>query len=76
MNTTATAPSPRYRLNAADGLKILRGAALAAGGAILAYLSSEALPNLETGTAIGGALAAAAATALNALRKWLTGPTT
>lgn len=72
MNTTT--PSPRYRLNAADGLKILHGAALAAGGAILAYLTSEVLPNLETDAAIGGVLAAAAATALNALRKWLTGP--
>ncbi|NNJ27757.1 hypothetical protein [Alienimonas chondri] len=72
--TTTTAPSPRYRLNAADGLKILRGAALAAGGAILAYLSTEVLPNLTTDAALGGALAAAAATTLNALRKWLTGP--
>ncbi|MFH5806187.1 hypothetical protein [Alienimonas sp. DA493] len=77
MNQTATVPSsPRYRLNAADGLKILRGAALAAGGAILTYLATEVLPNLETGAALGGALAAAAATALNALRKWLTGPAT
>ncbi len=71
---TATAPSPRYRLNAEDVGKILRGAALAAGGAILAFLSSEVLPNLDAGAAFGGALAAAAATALNALRKWLTGP--
>lgn len=74
MTTTSTPASPRYRLNAQDGLKILRGAALAAGGAVLAYLSAEVLPNLDAGTAVGGALAAAAATALNALRKWLTGP--
>ena len=73
MNTTTTR-SPRYRLNAEDGWKILRGAALAAGGAILTYLSVEVLPHLDAGTAIGAALAAAAATALNALRKWLTGP--
>ena len=74
MNATTTTPSPRYRLNAEDGLKILRGALLAAGGAALAYLSGEVLPNLDAGTAFGAALAAAAATALNALRKWLTGP--
>jgi hypothetical protein len=74
MTTTTTASSPRYRLNAADGLKILRGAAIAAGGAILTYLSVEVLPHLDTDAAFGGALAAAAATALNALRKWLTGP--
>ena len=74
MNTTATSPSPRFRLNAEDGLKILRGAALAAGGAILTYLSVEVLPNLDAGTALGAALAATAATGLNALRKWLTGP--
>ena len=74
MTSSTAPPSPRFRLNAEDGLKILRGAALAAGGAILTYLSVEVLPHLDAGTALGAAIAAAAATALNALRKWLTGP--
>ena len=75
MNTaTATRRSPRYRLNAEDLAKIVKGAALAAAGAVLTFLTAEVLPNLHAGTAVGGALAATLATALNALRKWLTGP--
>ena len=70
----APTSSPRYRLNAEDLGKIARGAALAAAGAALTFLTAEVLPNLDAGTAVGGALAAALATALNALRKWLTGP--
>lgn len=75
MNTTTPTTSPRYRLNAEDFAKIAKGAALAAAGAVLTFLTAEVLPNLAPGTAIGGALAAALATGLNALRKWLTGPT-
>ena len=74
MTGPMTARSRRYRLNAEDLGKIARGAAVAAAGAALTFLTAEVLPNLETGAALGGALAATLATALNALRKWLTGP--
>ena len=66
--------SPKYTLDRSDLLKIARGAALAAAGAVVAYLSTEVLPHLDPGTALGGAIAAVAATALNAVRKWLSGP--
>lgn len=32
--------SPKYQLNKEDGLKILKGACIALGGALLTYLSS------------------------------------
>ena len=66
--------SPRYTLSREDLAKIARGAGLAAAGAALTFLSTRVLPHLDPGTALGGAVAATLATALNALRKYLTGP--
>lgn len=40
--------SPKYKLNKKDGLKIAKGAGLAAGGAIAVYLI-EILPNVDFG---------------------------
>lgn len=64
--------SPRYRLNTGDLLSIARGACLAAGGAVIAYLSTEVLPNLDENTTAGAILAGVGATLLNLLRKYVT----
>ena len=40
--------SPKYKLNKKDGLKIAKGAGLAAGGAIAIYLL-EILPSVDFG---------------------------
>lgn len=41
--------SDRFTLNKEDGLKILKGAGIAAGGALLTYLL-EILPNIDFGS--------------------------
>lgn len=63
--------SPKYQLNKHDLTAIARGALLAAGGAIMAYLSTEVLPNLDESTTAGAILAGAGATLLNLLRKFI-----
>ena len=40
--------SPKYKLNKKDGLKIAKGAGLAAGGAVVVFLV-EILPNVDFG---------------------------
>jgi len=40
--------SPKYQLNKQDGLKILKGAGYALGGALCTYLLSE-IPNVDFG---------------------------
>lgn len=62
--------SPRYSLNRDDLLSILRGALLAAGGAVVVYLSTQVVPNLDDSTTAGAMLAGVAATVLNVLRKY------
>jgi hypothetical protein len=64
--------SPKFTLSKSDLLRIAKGAALAAAGAVATFLAAEVLPSLDNSTAIGAVIAAIASTALNALRKWLT----
>lgn len=64
--------SPRFQLNSHDLLSIARGACLAAGGAVIAYLSTEVLPHLDESTTAGAILAGVGATLLNLLRKYVT----
>ena len=63
--------SPRLRLNKTDVLAVLRGALLAAAGAIAAYLATNVIPNLDESTVLGAMLAGIGATLLNVLRKYL-----
>jgi len=63
--------SPKYQLNKDDLFAIARGESLAAGGAIIAYLSAEVLPNLDESTTAGAVLAGVGATLLNLLRKFV-----
>jgi hypothetical protein len=64
--------SPPLQLNSEDLRAILRGALLAAGGAVIAYLSTEVLPHLDQSTMAGALIAGVGATVLNVLRKYLT----
>lgn len=64
--------SPRLQLNKADMLSVLRGALLAAGGAIAAYLTTQVIPNLDDSTMLGAVVAGVAATLLNVMRKYMT----
>ena len=63
--------SPRFHLGRNDLLRIARGAGLAAAGAVVTFLISDVLPRLDNSTTTGAALAALAATLLNAVHKWL-----
>ena len=63
--------SPRLSLNKKDAFSVLRGALLAAGGAIVVYLTTQVIPNLDDSTMIGAAVAGVASTLLNAMRKYL-----
>jgi len=53
-------------------LAVVRGALLAAGGAVVVYLSTEVIPNMDESTMLGAAVASLSATLLNALRRYLT----
>ena len=64
--------SPRLQLDTNDMFCVLRGAALAAGGAVVTYLSTQVIPGIDESTMLGAAVAAIASTLLNALRKYLT----
>ena len=64
--------SAAYTLDSIDWMKILKGAGLATGGALVAYLSSQVLPDLEPSGPYGLLIAGMAATALNFLSKWIT----
>lgn len=63
--------SPKLRFNKADFLAVLRGGLLAAAGAVVAYLSTQVLPNLDQSTMFGALIAGVASTVLNALRKYM-----
>ena len=61
-------------MNKIDWKKILTGAAIAIGGALLSYVSSEVIPSLrESGDATLLAVAAFASVAINIARKYLEG---
>lgn len=64
--------SPKLQLNRQDMLAVVRGALLAAGGAVVVYLSTEVVPNMDESTMLGAAVASVSATLLNALRRYLT----
>lgn len=64
--------SPQLRLDRHDGLKIAKGAAIAASGAVLAYLAGTAIPQLEDSGALSASAAAFLAVLVNAARKYLT----
>lgn len=63
--------STKFTLSKSDLLRIAKGAALAAGGAVVTFLAAEVLPSLDDSTATGALIAAVASTVLNALRQWL-----
>jgi hypothetical protein len=63
--------SSSFQLNRSDLVKIAKGAALAAAGAVVTFLATEVVPHLDESTAMGALIAAIASTALNALRTWL-----
>lgn len=63
--------STSFQLNRDDLIRIGRGAALAAAGAVVTFLATEVVPHLDDSTAIGAVIAAVASTAINALRQWL-----
>jgi hypothetical protein len=65
------AGSPPLRLNQNDLRCILRGALLAAGGAIVTYLATEVVPNVDNSTMLGAVIAGFGSTCLNAIRKYL-----
>lgn len=60
-----------FRFTQDDLIRVAKGAALAAGGAVVAFLATEVVPNLDDSTAVGAVIAAVASTGLNALRQWL-----
>ncbi|MDQ3330504.1 MAG: hypothetical protein M3552_07610 [Planctomycetota bacterium] len=64
--------STKFQLDKSDLMKIAKGAALAAAGAVVTFLATEVVPHLDESTATGAVIAAVASTALNALRTWLT----
>ena len=64
--------SPKLQLNRQDMLAVVRGALLAAGGAVVVYLSTEVIPNMDESTMLGAAVASLSATILNVLRRYLT----
>lgn len=63
--------SPPLQLNRNDVRSILRGALLAAGGAIVTYLATEVVPHVDNSTMLGAVIAGFGSTCLNALHKYL-----
>ena len=61
--------SKKYHLNKEDGKKILRGAGIAVGGALIVYILGV-LPNVDFGT-LTPLIVAIASILLNAGRKWI-----
>lgn len=59
-------------LNKTDWKSVARGAAVAAAGAVLAYLASEVVPFIDQSTATGASLAAIGGVLVNIARKWIT----
>ena len=64
--------SAKLQFNREDTLSVLRGALLAAGGAIVAYLASDVIPHVDNSTTLGAIIAGTGSTVLNLLRKYLT----
>lgn len=67
-------PSAPMTLNTDDFKKIGKGAAIAAAGAVIAYLSTEVIPNLDENNAVAAGLACVLSIAINFARKFLAGP--
>jgi hypothetical protein len=67
----ADSPSPRGSLNQSDLVSLLKGAAIAGAGVVLARIA-EGLPGIDFG-AYGDVIAGVLMIAINALRKWLAG---
>lgn len=63
--------SKKHSLNKADGKKILKGAGIAMGGALLTYIA-QVVPNVDFG-AYTGVVVALSAVLVNAAMKYLTG---
>jgi hypothetical protein len=61
--------SAKYKLNKEDGKKILKGAGIALGGALVAYLA-ELLPQLDFGEAATPIVVAVASIAINFALKY------
>jgi len=64
--------SKRFKLNKEDGVKIVTGAGIAMGGALVVYLL-EVLPKIEFGEIWTPLVVAVASVTLNFVRKWLQG---
>jgi len=62
-------PSPKYKLNKDDGKKILVGAGVAVGGALLTYLA-DTIPNVDFG-AYTPIVVSIASVLVNASRKFI-----
>lgn len=65
--------SKKYSLNGTDVTAIAKGAAIAAGGALLTYLATEVVPNLDQSTMFGATVAGISSIVLNVVRKYLAG---
>ena len=64
--------SKRFKLNKEDGQKVLKGAGIAMGGALVVYLI-EIVPQVEFGEVWTPLVVAVASVTLNFVRKWLQG---
>jgi len=63
----------RHTMDREQIIKVAKGAALAAAGAIVAYLAEVVLPGIQdSGSGLTLTIAAMASVGLNAARKWLT----
>ena len=64
--------SKRFKLNKEDGQKVLKGAGIAMGGALVVYLI-EIIPQVEFGEVWTPLVVAVTSVTLNFVRKWLQG---
>jgi len=64
--------SKKYKLNKEDSVKILKGAGIAIGGALIFY-AAELLPQIDFGTAATPIVVALGSILINLGKKWYEG---